>query len=263
MKYPFDPSIRNHVLLALGLGIWIFIFLYFTEPLDVNELSNKEKLTYLPVYGLFGSICYLLTLPLQGRLIEKTEPLWVLKKELLFLGVFIVITFIAMRSFYLFVIMDGIPNPYTLSYYTFHIFFPAFLTLFPVVIIGRWGLGKYKEKQYKENKIEIKGAGNYENLRITWSSLLFIQSSDNYIEVTYFEKDDVRKSLIRAKLTEVEKSIPQLLRTHRSFLINPEHFRKWKNHKGRMLIEIANEIEIPVSKTFQDSVKKQLNFTPK
>ena len=44
--YPFDPSIKHHLLISLGLDLWIFIFLYATEPLDVNEFSDADKLVY-------------------------------------------------------------------------------------------------------------------------------------------------------------------------------------------------------------------------
>ena len=65
-KYPFDPSIKHHLIIALGLAIWIFMFLYFTEPLDVSEFQKSEKLIYLPLYGLLGAFCYLVFLPIQN-----------------------------------------------------------------------------------------------------------------------------------------------------------------------------------------------------
>jgi len=64
-KYPFDSSIKHHFIIAFGLAIWIFLFLYFTEPLDVSELTNSEQLIYLPLYGLLGAFCYVLFLPIQ------------------------------------------------------------------------------------------------------------------------------------------------------------------------------------------------------
>ena len=54
-KYPFDSSINHHIIIALSLALWIFIFLYFTEPLDVNEFGDTEKLIYMPLYGLLGA----------------------------------------------------------------------------------------------------------------------------------------------------------------------------------------------------------------
>ena len=62
-KYPFDPSIKHHIIIALGLAIWIFVFLFFTEPFDVNELTNSDKLLYLSGYGLLGGLYTLVLYP--------------------------------------------------------------------------------------------------------------------------------------------------------------------------------------------------------
>ena len=64
-KYPFDPAVKHHLIIALGLAIWIFVFLYFTEPLDVNRLGNTNKFFFLIGYGIIGGISYLLFLPFQ------------------------------------------------------------------------------------------------------------------------------------------------------------------------------------------------------
>ncbi|MEL6559227.1 MAG: LytTR family DNA-binding domain-containing protein [Bacteroidota bacterium] len=263
MKYPFDPSFRNHALLAVGLGIWIFVFLYFTEPLDVNELSDLEKLIYLPLYGLFGAFSYLLSLIFQHLMFKRMKALWQLKNEVLYNVSFILITFVAMRSYYLYVVMIGEQNPYTLTYYSLHIFLPALLTLFPVVLLGRWGLGKLHEQQNRENMIEIKGDGHYETLRIQLRQLLFVQSSDNYVEVSYTEDGQIKKSLIRTRISDVEKANTELLKTHRSYLINPAHFKSWKSKKSKLFVTLSNDMEVPVSKTFTKSVKEALSFAPK
>ena len=63
IKYPFDPLLKHHVFIAIGLGIWIFLFLYVTEPMDVNEFGEREKLIYLPIYGIIAAACYMLFLP--------------------------------------------------------------------------------------------------------------------------------------------------------------------------------------------------------
>ena len=78
--YPLDPSIKHHLLIALGLAVWIFLFLYLTEPLDVNEFGEKEKLIYLPFYGLAGAVVYLLSLVVQ-LIMWKRKPSWTYGKE--------------------------------------------------------------------------------------------------------------------------------------------------------------------------------------
>ena len=68
-------------------------------------------------------------------------------------------------------------------------------------------------------KIEIKGEGQYESLRLLEEDLICIQSSDNYIEVFYLNGGQLKKMLIRNKLSIVEDAFPKFLRTHRSYMI--------------------------------------------
>lgn len=262
-KYPFDASLKHHLLVGLALAVWIFVFLYFTEPLDVNEFGDHEKLIYLPVYGLIGALCYVIMLPLQSYLYKRSKEQWFLKNEVLFNLAFIVFAFVLARTYYIYVIVYGEPNPYSLWYYTTTIFIPAIITILPIVLLGRWALGKYKTKRLEDAKIEIQGEGNYESLRLLYNDLICVQSSNNYVEVLFLDNKILKKRLIRNKLSVIETSFPELLRTHRSFLLNPYHFQSWKTKNGKLGIVASNDIFIPISNTYATGVKSAINSTTK
>lgn len=261
MNYPFHPLLKSHLLLAAFLFTWIFTFLYLTEPLDVSELSNTEKLSYLPLYGLVGALAYLAMLPFQYWLLKRRNGNWLLWDEFLFFLVFFVVGFLLARFVYLYIIVSGELNPYSLGYYLFDLYVPAISIVLPIIIIGRWGMGKYHEKQLEDKKVEIKGEGNYEGLRLSLNDIICVKSDDNYIEVTYVSGTLVKKQLIRGKLSQIENDIDALLRTHRSFLINPHHFLQWKTEQGKTFIELNHAIFVPVSKTYATALKSHLNFT--
>lgn len=260
-KYPFDPSIKHHFIITIGLAIWIFIFLYFTEPLDVNEFNDLEKLIYLPLYGLLGAICYLIFLPVQQYLYFKNGKNWYVKTEVFFFLIFVLVSTIIARLFYLYVVVLGEPNPYSLFYHLKTVLIPAFLTILPIILFGRYAFGKYKNKKIEAQKIQISGEGNYEGLRLFENDLICIQSSDNYIEVFYLMGEDVKKTLIRNKLSVIANDFTTLLRTHRSYIVNPYHFLQFKSEKGKLFILLNYNIQIPVSKTYQKEVKNALNST--
>lgn len=246
------------MIIALGLALWIFIFLYFTEPLDVKEFGEKEKLIYLPLYGLVGAISYLFMMPIQNLLKTKKTP-WSIFNEFLFFGVFILLGWISSRAVYLYIIMAGEPNPYELGYYTKSIYLPAVTTILPIVIAGRWAFGKYRNKRLEDQKIEITGEGTYEGLRLNLNELICIKAEDNYIEVSYLSEHGLKRQLIRNKLSTMAETFPELLRTHRSFLINSQHFRQWQSDKGKHFLLVSHEIKIPVSKTYLTNVKQVLH----
>ncbi|WP_336129068.1 LytTR family DNA-binding domain-containing protein [Mesoflavibacter sp. CH_XMU1422-2] len=259
MKYPFDPKLKHHVIIGLLLAIWIFVFLYFTEPLDVDEFGDTEKLIYLPGYGIIGGISYLLFLPLQYKILPYKIKKWTIAKEIVFLLTYTIITLTFVRLYYLYVIMVGIPSPYTLGYMLKAILLPAAGTIIPIIIIARFAFGKYFEKQVEDQKIEIKGEGNFEGIRLHLNDLISIQSSDNYIEVLYLSGNELKKTLIRNKLSVIDETFDELIRTHRSYLVNPYHFQQWKTEKGKHFLILNHAIQIPISKTYLSSIKQRFN----
>jgi hypothetical protein len=253
-KYPFDPLLKHHIGIALGFSIWIFIFLFFTEPLDIQVFSFKEKLTFLPLYALAGAIVYVLILPLQQFIYKKNNKQWLVINELVFFTVLLVLGLVIFRILFLFIV-----NNYTLWEFLKVFFLPAVLTLLPIIVLSRWAFGRYFEKKIEETKIEIKGSGNYENLRLFFNDIVYIQSADNYIEVSYLENSILKKSLIRSKISSIKETFPKLLQTHRSYVINPFHFKQWQNKNNKTELLLINDISIPVSKTYLDKVKIKLN----
>ncbi|MDO1500543.1 LytTR family DNA-binding domain-containing protein [Winogradskyella maritima] len=259
MAYPFDPKLKHHLLIGLGLALWIFAFLYFTEPLDVSVFSQSEKLLYLPGYGLIGGVCYLVFLPFQYFLYKRTKPQWFLWQEAIFLLCFCVFAITVSRIYYLTVIMANDINPYTLGYMLSSIYLPALTTILPIIIIARYAFGKYKNKKLEATKIEIKGEGQYEGLKLFQDDLICIKSSDNYIEVFYQSGTLLKKTLIRNKLSKIDEEFEDILRTHRSYLINPLHFQQWKTENGKRFAQMSHNILLPVSKTYQDSISTHIN----
>ncbi|WP_179319885.1 MULTISPECIES: LytTR family DNA-binding domain-containing protein [Winogradskyella] len=261
MKYPFDPLIKHHVIISLLLAIWVFVFLYFTEPLDVNQLSTNEKLIYLPGYGLVAGFCYLLFLPFQTYLYQRLKKQWMVLSELVFILTFSIVSILIARCYYLYIVVANEPNPYTLGYMLTAILLPAVATILPIILIGRFSFGKYYEKQIDDQKIEIKGEGNYEGLRLQLNDVISIQSSDNYIEVFHLSGPSLKKTLIRNKLSVIAEEFPELLRAHRSYLINPFHFQRWKTENGKLLVILNHHVEVPISKTYKTHIKTMINST--
>ena len=262
-RYPFDPLLKNHLILSLLLALWVFVFLYFTEPLDVNEMYDNEKLLYISGYSLVAGFCYLVFLPLQYFLYNRNNKQWFLISEVLFVLIFTTMSITITRLFYLFIVVAGEPNPNTFGYMLKAIFLPAIATILPIILIGRFAYGKYYEKRLEDQKIEIKGDGNYEGLRLQLSEVICIQSSDNYIEVFYLTGNNLKKTLIRNKLSAIDEEFSELLRTHRSYLVNPLHFQQWKTENNKLFMVLNHEIEIPISKTYQSEIKAAINSTTK
>jgi len=258
-QYPFHKSIRNHFWIALGLSIWVFAFLYLSEPFDINKFSASEKLILLPIYGLIEGLCYAIPLLYQYRISKKQED-WYLKNEVIYL---ILIIGLGSLINYLFYKYAVIPNEdaYTYFEYTKLVYLPALTVILPFVIIARFMIGKFSEKIQLEDQITIKGCGQYDFIQLNFKELLFVRSSDNYVDIYFFKEKEIEKKLVRGTISEVEKSFPELLKTHRSFLINPIHFKQYHIENKKLFIDLGYKTHIPVSRGLQVAVKNKLQFT--
>ncbi len=254
-SYPFDPLLKHHIIIALGIALWVFLFLVLTEPLDTDVFSTTEKLTYLPLYGIAAALTYLLIVPLQYRIYKWQGQKWTILAEIIFLITAVLIGYALSFCVYLYAIVPDEPYPYTLEYFGSSIYLPAIVTVLPILAIGRWAFGRYFEKKLDDKKIEIPGEGTYEGLRLSLTDLISVKADDNYVEVCYLDNGSLKKNLIRNKLSTIETLIPELLRTHRSYLINPYHFQQFKMDSGKLQIILGTEITIPVSKTYAERVK--------
>jgi DNA-binding LytR/AlgR family response regulator len=94
-------------------------------------------------------------------------------------------------------------------------------------------------------------------LRLDFNDLIVIKSDDNYVEVSFLNNSVLKKQLIRNKLSKIEIDIPELFRTHRSYLINPNHFQQFKMKNGKLSLILSSGIAIPVSKTHTGKVKSR------
>lgn len=110
--------------------------------------------------------------------------------------------------------------------------------------------GKEESKEKYEEDIVIKGAYKLDFLKIKQSELVCISNTQNYVEVFYLENDELKTKLIRSTLKKLLVDLSFLIQVHRSHLINPQHFKSWKDSNTIVL----TQKELPVSKTYKNAL---------
>lgn len=116
----------------------------------------------------------------------------------------------------------------------------------PFVIILRWFLNnKFSKKS--DRLVTLKGENKLDILKILPEDLICISSADNYVEVNYLSNGQLHKKLLRNTLKAMQDEMPDLLKVHRSHLINPMHFKEWKGSNRIAL----TQIELPISKAYK------------
>jgi len=93
-----------------------------------------------------------------------------------------------------------------------------------------------------------------DRLKLKLQDFLYANSSENYITINYLSNHLNKKHLIRKPLKVLEEELsahPEIVRIHRSYLVNRIHVQNVKQAKGKVLIEIFAE-SLPVSKNYQE-----------
>ncbi len=95
-------------------------------------------------------------------------------------------------------------------------------------------------------------------LSIKKENLLYIESADNYVNICYSNKDKVSTFLLRNTLKNMEDALTgtNILRCHRSFIVNFDHVAMIRRGKDGVFVEfdIPGVNIIPVSKSYSEKV---------
>ena len=89
-------------------------------------------------------------------------------------------------------------------------------------------------------------------------NLLYLESAENYVSICYLNKDKVSKYLLRDTLKKIEENFSwtEIIRCHRSYMVNFEKVKVIRKDKDGLKLEFDNPYvtDIPVSKTYVNSV---------
>ncbi len=252
MKFQINPSPKIHLLIAALISIWLVLFLILIAPFDVSDLTLDERLVMMPMYGVISFLSYIILIPGQNWVLQNKER-WNGSYETTFILIFNLLVGAGSFVYYK---TDLINGSFGLKTFIFEVYYPIFFVLLSILIVLRWFLFKAKslaaivENVPERKKIILNGDNKLDTLQIFWEDLVSVSSADNYVEVSYLNNNLLQKKLLRSTLKKIEQQHPNLLKVHRSHLINPAHFVEWKDNSTI----IVHQIAIPVSKTYQASL---------
>lgn len=255
IKVPFVTPIKFHLLIGILLGLWVYLFLVFIGPFDVFPLKLVWRATIMIGYGLIFSFSYFAIIPLQNWLNKRLKK-WDIILEL---SVVLFVFFINFLPTYFYYTSDWVQGEYSFLSFLSQIYLPTSFILIPLLLMSRWIVFKLTNNiKVSTNKIDIVGKNKLDKLNILFADLICIKSSNNYIEIYYQKNGQLQKKLLRLTLKEIQIQIPDLIKTHRSFLINRTHFIEWKNKKSIIL----THLEVPVSDKYKNQVLGLLKSYP-
>jgi hypothetical protein len=95
-------------------------------------------------------------------------------------------------------------------------------------------------------------------LSVNRNNLLYIESADNYVIIWYLNKSSLTKFILRNSMKAIEERLAEtnLLRCHRSFIVNFEQINVIRRQKDGIYVEfgIKDVPDIPISKKYSEKV---------
>lgn len=240
----FNPSLKHHLIVGILISVWLFVFAFIIKPFDDGTINFRSWLLISLGFSLIAFLCYGVLSVLQKALYEKISN-WNIALEISGILFFYLIYLIGVYVYYKSPILYG---GYSFAEFFSVIFIKVALVLTPVIILARRYLLKFIP--IKDNFLIFRGENKLDILKIKKEDLVCISNAQNYVEIFYTENNQLRSKLIRISLKKVQKDFDFLMPIHRSHLINPFHFKSWKDSNTIVL----TQIELPVSKNYRESL---------
>jgi len=98
-------------------------------------------------------------------------------------------------------------------------------------------------------------------ISINKKDLLYIESCNNYVLIYYTSNDTIKKYLLRNRLKTLENELSNtnIIRCHRTYLVNLEKAKVIRKESDGLYIELDTKDakEIPVSKSYQKKISEK------
>jgi DNA-binding LytR/AlgR family response regulator len=95
-------------------------------------------------------------------------------------------------------------------------------------------------------------------LSVNRNNLLYIESADNYVIIWYLNKGSLTKFILRNSMKAIEERMAEtnLLRCHRSYIVNFEQINVIRRQKDGIYVEFGMKDvpDIPISKKYSEKV---------
>lgn len=256
-----DSSARKFYLIFSTVIISFFILFFIEGIAKIEILVELFIASLLALFSLMFSQFFLRNLLKLNKLKIKKISIWYL----------IEVLFVAL----LWTAFDYFDGKTQIGFsYVFINNFLGFLISSVLPYFSFIGIVAFQDRNKIENLIQADKSNEDHNglisfpdennivrLAIHSDQLLFIQSSDNYVELCYLDEDETKKFLLRNTIKKLEKTINNIdiIRCHRSFMINIKNINRAQKTSSGFILKIKScSSEIPVSKSYVSEIKKHI-----
>ena len=255
----FTAPFVKQLVIAVVLAVILSFILIYLEPLNTNNFHSKHKSLLLSGYGFIIGIIYLIHSRIETHFYIKQHKKWVLLNEVISLLVFFLISgFFAYLYNEIYINQNSFSLKYLYEYQKQIVLIFMPILGFFVVFLRAW-LGKIINPK-KLHQITLKGSNKKELLTVQKNDVLYIKSSENYIEIYFLKQGVLTHKTFRNTLSQIANQADFLTQCHRSYLVNLSIVKELNgNSQKAYLIFFKSNETVPVSKSYYKSIKNILS----
>lgn len=269
--FPVTDTLWENIRYLLFAGLFVTFFLYTFQPNFDGYPHNKFFLCcrfgiITIVVGFLYEV--LLTYVLK---INRTDASWTLLKWIISMLVLIIFITIGNYSFIKYLNQD---ITWHLTGFLNMLYMTFVIGLFPTLLSGlliQMRAIKNNESHAKDLNTHIVPTQNNNTfLRLASSNekqiielpnqeILYFESMQNYVAVYFYQNQQIEKELIRNTLKNIELQVQNsnLLRCHRSFMVNPNQVEKVEGNAQGLKLKLRHldDVQIPVSRKYIPEIR--------
>jgi DNA-binding LytR/AlgR family response regulator len=260
--------------LILFTALFALVFINMFEPFSSRHwhggvLSSELYLVFSSLIVLTGVLVVVISriiMYYRGRrhgINLRTYCVWVLL-EILFMSLFYTVYTLYVPS---------AAEPESLIHLVKKVLLRTSLVLLlPYAVLHLYFAYRDKEKQLQMLQDSVAAAAPRQNvysfydgkgdlhLSVARDSLLYIEAADNYVTIWYLNRGALTRLLLRNSLKAIEKSMADtnVVRCHRSYMVNLETVTVIRRQKGEIYMEFGKEHvpDIPVSSRYDEKITR-------
>ena len=278
--FPF-PQKRWQVVLVPS--VWVFLVVYILQPLELVIIEEEYKLIVTIIISLITAIVSAVVIYLFPYIFKKffDAKEWT-RYKFFFTGALISILSVAPITLFVYLFYLSYEIKFLYSYLDrASIWLPLglFIGLVPTFILYfiSWkseinsqlsavspsDISSMTEEGLTEEVIAIPKNAR-EKLVFSPSCFIYAEAQGNYLTIHYIVKEEIVRETLRLTMSQMMRIVEKydnIKRCHRTFLINISHVENTKKRGQKYVLRFKNcTEEIPVSKTYWDSIANALGF---
>ncbi|MDD2277805.1 MAG: LytTR family DNA-binding domain-containing protein [Bacteroidales bacterium] len=265
-KYLTDK--RNIVRLIILTALFAVVFINIYAPFGLETLYNLSELEFLGISSIIILTGVLVVV------ISRVIMYQVSKRVTLLVWQYIIWVFaevLAMALFYtLFEKLFIHDSRFILDLLKISVKNTTLVLFIPYSVL--WLYFSLQDKKYQLQKLADSTVGfdtskkmiplydekGVLRFSVKAEHLLYIESADNYVNIFYIDKGKTVRFTLRNSIKHLELLLKsaEIIRCHRSFMVNFENVKILRKDKEELILELDSptNIEIPVSKTYAQNV---------